>query len=130
MSSPLSRRNLIRTGFGGLGTFGLSALLGPQQAQAAALGRYTGKRTPGKAKQVISLFLQGGPSHVDMFDPKPLLTKFQGQRPGSVDLRTERQTGGLMPSPFEFRKCGKSGVAVSEIQIGRASCRERVLVQV
>ncbi len=115
MSSPLSRRNLIQSAFGGLGTFGLNALLGPQQAQAAALGRYTGKRTPGKAKQVISLFLQGGPSHVDMFDPKPLLMKFQGQRPGSVELRTERQTGGLMPSPFEFSRCGKSGVEVSEM---------------
>lgn len=115
MSSPLSRRDLIQSAFGGLGTFGLSALLAPQHAQAAALGRYTGKRTPGKAKQVISLFLQGGPSHVDMFDPKPLLTKFQGQRPGSVDLRTERQTGGLMPSPFEFSRCGKSGVEVSEM---------------
>ena len=59
------------------------------------MGHYTGTRTPGKAKHVISLFLSGGPSQVDMFDPKPLLVKFEGQRPGSVDLRTERQTGGL-----------------------------------
>ena len=42
-----------------------------------------------------------------MFDPKPLLSKFEGQRPGSVDLRTERQTGGLMPSPFAFKKYGQ-----------------------
>lgn len=112
---PPSRRDLIQTAFGGLGTIGLSALLGSNNAQAAALTRYTGPRTPGRAKRVISLFLAGGPSHVDMFDPKPLLMKFQGQRPGAVDLRTERQTGGLMPSAFNFTNRGKSGVAVSEI---------------
>ena len=50
-----------------------------------------------------------------MFDPKPALVKYQGQRPGSVDLRTERQTGGLMPTPFEFQKYGQSGIEVSEI---------------
>jgi hypothetical protein len=112
----MSRRDLLQNAFGGLGAFGLGALLGSgQPAHAAAIGHYSGKRTPGKAKRVISLFLQGGPSHVDLFDPKPLLTKFQGQRPGSVDLRTERQTGGLMPSPFQFAKHGRGGVDVSEM---------------
>ena len=90
-------------------------MLGSGQAQAAALGHYAGQRTPGRAKRVISLFLAGGPSQVDLFDPKPLLKKFQGQRPGGTDLRTERQTGGLMPTPFEFRKRGRNGVDVSEI---------------
>ena len=115
LTGPLSRRDLLQSGFGGLGTFGLSALMGAGNAQAAGLGHYSGKRTAGKAKRVISLFLQGGPSHVDLFDPKPLLVKFQGQRPGSVDLRTERQTGGLMPSPFAFGKRGKSGLDVSDM---------------
>jgi len=115
MRTPLSRRDLLQTAFGGLGTLGLSTVLGSDNAKAAALGHYAGQRTPGKAKRVISLFLAGGPSQVDMFDPKPLLVKFQGQRPGSVDLRTERQTGGLMPTPFQFGKRGKSGVDVSEI---------------
>src|SRR5688572_30322072 len=95
-----SRREMIQTMFGGVGTAALSSILGGQKASAATLGRYTGARTAGKAKHVISLFLSGGPSHVDMFDPKPALVKYQGQRPGSVDLRTERQTGGLMPTPF------------------------------
>ena len=67
---------------------------------AATIGRYTGPRLPAKAKHVIFLFMAGGPSQVDMFDPKPALLKYQGQRPDSVDLRTERQTGGLLPSPF------------------------------
>ena len=115
MALTLSRRDLIQSAFGGLGTLGLSAELGSGQAQAAALGHYAGQRTPGRAKRVISLFLAGGPSQVDLFDPKPLLKKFQGQRPGGTDLRTERQTGGLMPTPFEFRKRGRNGVDVSEI---------------
>jgi len=106
-----SRRQLIQNAFGGLGTLGLSSLLAAERP----LGHYTGKSTPGKAKRVISLFLAGGPSQVDLFDPKPSLLKYQGQRPGSVDLRTERQTGGLMPSPFAFAKRGKNGIDVSEI---------------
>lgn len=109
-----SRREMMQTAFGGLGAIGLSAMLG-DKAQAASLGKYAGMRTPGKAKHVISLFLSGGPSQVDMFDPKPLLTKFEGQRPGSTDLRTERQTGGLMPSPFAFKRYGRSGIEVSDV---------------
>ena len=115
MAVTLRRRDLIQSAFGGLGALGISAVLGSGQAQAAALGHYAGQRTPGRAKRVISLFLAGGPSQVDLFDPKPLLKKFQGQRPGGTDLRTERQTGGLMPTPFEFRKRGRNGVDVSEI---------------
>lgn len=115
LRNPYSRRELIQSAFGGLGTLGLSAVLGAGQAQAAALGHYGGQRTPGRAKRVISLFLAGGPSQVDLFDPKPLLQKFQGQRPGGTELRTERQTGGLMPTPFQFRKRGQNGVDISEI---------------
>src|SRR6204780_1112729 len=59
--------------------------------------------------------MAGGPSHVDMFDPKPLLVKHKGERPNSVDLRTERQTGGLLPSSFQFKKSGTSGIEVSEV---------------
>jgi len=110
-----SRREMIHSMFGSVGAVGLTALLSGQPARAASLGHYTGPRIPGKAKHVISLFLSGGPSHVDTFDPKPALVKYQGQRPGSVELRTERQTGGLLPSPFAFKKCGQSGVEVSEI---------------
>ena len=111
MRSRLSRRQLIQGALGGLGTLGLGSVLGAERP----LGHYTGQRTPGKAKRVISLFLAGGPSQVDLFDPKPSLLKYQGQRPGTVELRTERQTGGLMPSPFAFAKRGRNGVDVSEI---------------
>ena len=127
MTRPLSRRGMIESVFGGLGAVGLSAMLG-DKAQAASLGRYAGAHTPGKAKHVISLFLSGGPSQVDMFDPKPLLFKHAGERPGSVDLRTERQTGGLMPSPFTFKRYGKSGIEVSEIVAKTGSVIDDVCV--
>ncbi len=115
MIRNFSRRELIQSVFGGVGAVGLSTMLSSGPADAASLGRYSGTRLPGNAKHVISLFLSGGPSHVDLFDPKPALVKFQGQRPGSVDLRTERQTGGLMPTKFTFKKYGRSGIEVSEM---------------
>lgn len=114
MRNQLSRRALIESMCGGLGSVGLARMLG-QQLQAAPLGHYKGPQIPAKAKHVIFLFMTGGPSQVDMFDPKPILKKYEGQRPNSADLRTERQTGGLLPSPFAFKKHGQSGVEVSEL---------------
>ncbi|MBL8238157.1 MAG: DUF1501 domain-containing protein [Bryobacterales bacterium] len=101
----MNRRQLLQQMCGGLGAIGLQA----------ATSHYNGPQTSGKAKKIIFLFLAGGPSHVDMFDYKPALEKFAGQRPGSVDLRTERQTGGLLPSPFRFQRYGKSGIELSEL---------------
>jgi Protein of unknown function (DUF1501) len=115
MKYDLTRRGMIQSLCGGLGSVGLMSLLGEQSALAATPGHYGGPQLPVKAKNVIFLFMAGGPSQLDMFDPKPILTKYQGQRPDAVDLRTERQTGGLLPSPFEFKKRGKSGVEVSEL---------------
>jgi uncharacterized protein (DUF1501 family) len=112
MSLPLSRRDLLQSLIGGLG---LTGFLTHEGAHAAIPGRYADLRTPGKAKHVISLFLSGGPSQVDTFDPKPALAQYQGQRPGAVDVRTERETGGLMPTPFGFQQRGESGIAVSDI---------------
>jgi hypothetical protein len=59
--------------------------------------------------------MNGGPFQADLFDPKPALNKFSGQRPKAVELRTENQTGGLMPVPFGFRRWGRSGLEVSEL---------------
>ena len=111
----VSRREMIQSMCGGLGAVGLSGILGGAAARAATPGHYPGARTAGKAKRVICLFMPGGPSHVDMFDPKPALLRYQGQRPDAVDLRTERQTAGLLPSPFKFQKYGAAGVEVSEL---------------
>jgi hypothetical protein len=70
---------------------------------------------PAKAKHVIFLFLNGGPSQVDTFDPKPMLDKYSGKPMPSGNLKTERKTGNLLKSPFEFHRCGQSGIEVSEI---------------
>src|SRR5262249_62368668 len=71
-----------------------------------------------KAKRIIFLFMNGGPSHVDTFDPKPALDRHHGEEPPQGGTRKGRK---LMRSPFAFRKCGQSGVEVSEIfpEIGR-----------
>ncbi|MDQ6705690.1 MAG: DUF1501 domain-containing protein [Acidobacteriota bacterium] len=115
LTQKLSRREMIQSLGGGLGSIGLAGLFGTPAARAAALGHYGGPHLPATAKHVICLFMTGGPSQVDMFDPKPALLKYQGQRPDSVDLRTERQTGGLLPSPFEYKKHGRNGIEVSEL---------------
>ena len=70
---------------------------------------------PAKAKRVIFLFLNGGPSQVDTFDPKPMLAKYSHQPMPAGNLKTERKTGNLLPSPFAFRKQGQSGIEISEI---------------
>jgi hypothetical protein len=67
-----------------------------------------------KAKRVVQFFLNGGPSHIDTFDPKPALVKYAGKAlPNS--LRTERKTGAAFPSPFIFKKYGESGHEISEL---------------
>jgi len=110
----LSRRKLIESLCGWTGSIGLASLLA-RDAKAEVPGHYAGAHLPARAKHVIVLFMQGGPSQLDMFDPKPALAKYQGQRPSSVDLRTERSTGGLLPSAFEFKKYGSSGLEISSL---------------
>src|SRR5437867_557942 len=109
-----SRRSFLTTLGGGFGSAMLLDLLASPEAKAAALRR-AGVDFPARAKHVILLFMTGGPSHVDMFDPKPVLDRYAGQRPASVDLRTERKTAGLLPSMFKFQKHGRSGIDVSEL---------------
>src|ERR1700740_3731788 len=99
MKYDLSRRGMIQSLCGGLGAVGLSALLGEGTAEAAIPGHYTGPHLPAKAKNIIFLFMAGGPSQIDMFDPKPNLLKYEGQRPNSGALRPERQTRGCRPPP-------------------------------
>src|SRR2546428_12620053 len=108
MTSPISRREMIRSVGAGLGSVALLGMLADEQARGAP-------HFAPKAKHNIVLFMPGGPSQMDLFDPKPALQKYAGQRPPSVDLRTERTTGGLLPSPFEFKRHGNSGIEVSEL---------------
>ncbi|HTV17738.1 MAG TPA: DUF1501 domain-containing protein, partial [Polyangiaceae bacterium] len=116
-SHRASRRELLRCLCGGAGSVALASLfeaLTLREARAEA-GHYVGPTLPQKAKHVICLFMAGGPSQLDLFDPKPILAQYAGQRPSAVDLRTERSTGGLLPSPFSFKKYGQSGIEVSEL---------------
>jgi hypothetical protein len=103
----LSRRRWLQKTGGGLGAVGLASLLG----SASSAQPHNGAR----AKRVIQLFMNGGPYQGDLFDPKPVLTRHAGDRPREVELRTERKTAGIMPSPFKFTPQGQSGVPVSEL---------------
>ena len=113
MSISCTRRDLLRLTGSGLGMVGLSRALADQ-----SLTEPMAPKPPhfeAKAKHVIHLFLNGAPSQVDSFDHKPDLAKFHGKPYPGGNLRTERKTGSLMKSPFEFAPSGKSGIPLSEI---------------
>lgn len=112
----LSRRELLRRSGMGFGLLGLAGLLGTESARAATNPLTPrGSHFPGKAKRVIHLFMNGGPAHMDTFDPKPMLTKMAGKTLPMPNLRTERKTGAAFASPFKFQKYGKSGIEISEL---------------
>ena len=107
--TQFSRRDFLKRSACGVGFIGLADLL----AVEAGTGVRPAHFAP-RAKRLIHFFLNGGPSHVDTFDPKPALLKYAGQ-PLPRNLLTERKTGGAFPSPFEFRRYGQSGMEVSEL---------------
>ncbi len=120
MTDNFSRRSFISSLGGGLGSFVLADLLAGKTF-GAELSHDAGPHFAPKAKHIILLFMTGGPSQVDLLDPKPALKKYEGQRPAGVNLRTERKTGGLLPSMFKFKKHGQSGIEVSELLPNLAS---------
>lgn len=132
-----SRRSLLQTLGTGLGSLGLAGILGQQgllgqdpALVSASQNPLAPKQPmfPARAKRIIHLFMNGGPSQVDTFDPKPALTKYDGQRPPGADLKTERKTGGLMKSPFRFDKHGQSGLEISEIFPHLSTCADDLCV--
>jgi hypothetical protein len=104
-----------------LGTLGLVGVLeqaGQLTASALDQTRPLSPRPshfPGRAKRVIHFFLNGGPSHVDTFDPKPLLARYNGQPLPMENLRMERKTGAAFASPFPFANHGQSGLEISDL---------------
>lgn len=102
------RRFLARSGLG-IGSVALADMLSSESRAA------TGLHFPGKAKAMIHVFLNGGISQVDTFDPKPELTRRGGQMLPYQNLQTERRTGVALPSPFKFKQHGESGTPISEI---------------
>jgi hypothetical protein len=120
LPSCLSRRDLLSRCGTGIGTLALAGVLQDAHAGDASQSA-TDPLAPkaphfaAKAKHVVHLFMNGGPSQVDTFDPKPMLDKYHGKPIPSGNLRTERKTGAAMRSPYKFSKYGDSGIEVSEI---------------
>jgi hypothetical protein len=114
----LSRREILARLGGGFGALALHALLAPARgAEGVVLGHDLMPKCPprpAKAKAVIQLFMHGGPSHVDLLDPKPLLEKFDGKAPPAEVADDEKLTGNLLKSPYRFGKHGQSGLEFSE----------------
>jgi hypothetical protein len=135
----LSRRQWLAKMGTGFGSLGLAAVL----AEAGLLGEnasaalHVGAASPlapksphyaPRAKHVIFLFMNGGPSHVDTFDPKPSLEKYAGQQPEELTKGNQRNAGKLFPSPFKFAKYGASGIDVSELYPHTAKVIDEICV--
>ena len=108
----LSRRELLRACGTGLGTVALSDIL---SREAIAANGEVALHFPAKAKHVIHLFMNGGPSQVDTFDFKPKLADFHGKTAPTGNLKTERPTGNVMQTPYKFKQYGECGFHVSEL---------------
>jgi hypothetical protein len=132
-----SRRDLLRRIGGGFGAVGLAGVLAEdlarptqtfaREASANPLAPKPPHYSP-RATRVIFLFMNGGPSHVDTFDPKPMLAKLDGQGlPESVDTGRKGR-GKLMGSPFSFAKYGESGIEVSSLFPEVSKCIDDVCV--
>lgn len=106
-----TRREALARMAGGFGTVALAGLLQAETNPFAPRPTHF----PAKAKRIIYVVMNGGMSHVDTFDPKPALTKYNGQPMPGGPPKTERSTGNLFASPFAFRKYGQSGIEVSDI---------------
>src|SRR5215470_16808373 len=114
-----SRREMLGRIGGGIANIAFLDLLNRGGLTAATKSPLAPKAPhfPAKAKAVISIFCYGGVSQVDTFDPKPELLKRQGETMTGVgDVRPTMGTpGGLMPSPWQFRKYGQCGMEISEL---------------
>ena len=129
LTQMVSRRDLLRQSACGFGLLGLTALLADESSLCAEpksvdpLSPKPPHFAP-KAKRVIFLFMQGGPSSIDTFDPKPRLTRDDGKplpfkRPLTF---AEGDVGNLMKSPWAFKHYGQSGIEVSDLFPAVGSC--------
>src|SRR5262245_22342628 len=124
-SVSYSRRMLLQTAGAGFGMLSLAGLTSSIRAATAAEATTAGEKAgaaaasarnfhfPPKAKRVIYLFMNGGPSHVDTFDPKPSLLKHAGELPDNT--KADKKRGGFKPSPFRFHAHGQSGLVLSDL---------------
>jgi hypothetical protein len=124
----MTRRDALRTMGSGFGMLGLGGILGASELTRSNPLEVKPTHFPAKAKHVIFLFLNGGPSQVDTFDPKPMLTRYNGQPMPTPNLKTERKTGNLLASPFQFKKYGHCGTEMSEIFPNLGACVDDLCV--
>ncbi len=131
---PLSRREVLGTFANGFGMMGLAGLLaGEARAEGSKISNdplsVRPPMFPARAKRVIFLFMSGGPSHVDTFDPKPRLEKDDGKPlPFEMPHLVRTKTGNLLKSPFKFQRHGESGIDVSELFPHLATCVDDLCV--
>lgn len=116
-----SRRALLRQSSAGFGYLALRGLLGAETVSNPLAAKKP--HFPARAKRVIFLFMKGGPSHVDTFDPKPLLDRDHGKPlPFALPRVTFAKTTTLFKSPWKFKQHGESGLPVSELFPHVARC--------
>ncbi len=109
METSTNRRHWLQRAGAGMGMLGLASVLSQTSSGSETQGLHLRPR----AKRVVFLFMNGGPSHVDTFDPKPALAKHADEMPAEMEGR--RIKAGYMPSPFRFRAHGESGMVMSEL---------------
>jgi hypothetical protein len=120
-ANPLTRREALRRVGSGFGMMAFASLLNQSLEAAGSVVQPDGSigaaklDYPQRVKRVIFLFMNGGLSQVDSFDPKPMLEKYDGKPFPGGTVKTERRTGELMKSPFAFKKYGQSGMDISEL---------------
>ena len=131
----MDRRHWMRRcgmGFGGLALSGMLAsekrMFAQSESEPLASSGALPLHFPATAKHVIHVFLNGGVSQVDTFDPKPELTRRAGQILPFENLKTERKTGVALPSPFAFEQHGQSGIPVSDLFPKLAKCVDEMTV--
>jgi len=119
-NQPMTRRDMLRASAGGFGHLVWTALAARSVAAAAASTpllspAYSPHFAP-RARRIIFLFMWGGPSHVDLFDPKPRLSKDSGKTLAGKDVGSDRdRLGQVLGSPFKFSQHGRSGIWMSEL---------------
>src|SRR2546428_9244348 len=123
----MTRREFLRSIGSGFGMLGLSGILGASELGRNPLEVRPPHFTP-KAKRVIFLFLNGGPSHVDTFDPKPMLTRYHGMQVPAGHAKKDQKNAKLLGSPFQFRKYGPSGIQGSDPFPPLGPCIDRICV--
>lgn len=119
-SNPTTRREALRRIGNGFGMAALANMLGESVLKAGGVvsadGAIASKLDhPQRVKRVIFLFMNGGLSTIDSFDPKPMLEKYDGQPLPGGTIKTERRTGELMKSPYQFKKHGQCGMDISDL---------------